>query len=270
MFACATFPFLFGVMFGDIMHGLLFFLFAAYLCFKKDQIIASKSALAGFVKIRYILLLMGFFGCYNGFIYNDMMAIPLNIVPSCFKMGREPAIETVKSHDDYLYLYISEDKDCIHHFGIDQTWYLAPNSLTYMNNFKMKLSVIFGVLQMGLGICMKAANASYFGHKIEFYFEFIPQITLLLALFGWMDLMIIVKWLTPYHSEPEGQGQKVPAIITQMVNMFLKGGATDGDPLIGTESTMKVIQTVLLCNLYFNYSGCLRLCPSHVVCKAMC
>jgi vacuolar-type H+-ATPase subunit I/STV1 len=31
-----TFPFFFGVMFGDIVHGLLIFAFALLLCFKKD------------------------------------------------------------------------------------------------------------------------------------------------------------------------------------------------------------------------------------------
>jgi hypothetical protein len=29
---------------------------------------------------------------------------------------------------------------------------------------------------------------------LDFFFEFIPQIVLLLALFGWMDTLIIGKW----------------------------------------------------------------------------
>lgn len=176
MFACATFPFLFGVMFGDILHGFMFFCLSTYLCWFKDSIIKNKSILAPFVKIRYILLLMGFFGCYNGFIYNDMAAIPLNIIPTCFTTKvRQATKEGAKDDKNlYEYFYYSEDKECIHNFGIDQTWYLAPNQLTFMNNFKMKLSVIFGVLQMGLGITMKAFNATYFKNYIDFFFEFIP------------------------------------------------------------------------------------------------
>jgi V-type H+-transporting ATPase subunit a len=38
----------------------------------------------------------------------------------------------------------------------------------------MKLSVILGVLQMGMGVSMKAFNASYFGNKLDFWFEFLP------------------------------------------------------------------------------------------------
>lgn len=51
---------------------------------------------------------------------------------------------------------------------------MGRNELQYTNSLKMKLSVIFGVLQMSLGICMKAFNAHYFKSKIDFFFEFIP------------------------------------------------------------------------------------------------
>lgn len=62
---------------------------------------------------------------------------------------------------------------------------------------KMKTSVILGVLQMSLGVTMKGFNALYFGQTVDFLFEFIPQICLLLALFGWMDTLIIAKWNYP-------------------------------------------------------------------------
>jgi V-type H+-transporting ATPase subunit a len=35
IFATVTFPFLFGVMFGDIFHGAILILFATYLCYAK-------------------------------------------------------------------------------------------------------------------------------------------------------------------------------------------------------------------------------------------
>ena len=35
-FNIITFPFLFGLMFGDIGHGMILLLFAIYLCFKKE------------------------------------------------------------------------------------------------------------------------------------------------------------------------------------------------------------------------------------------
>lgn len=58
---------------------------------------------------------------------------------------------------------------------------------------------------------MKALNALYGKKYIEFYFEFIPQIVLLFALFGFMDLMIMLKWTTDYDSMV---GAKPPSIIT--------------------------------------------------------
>lgn len=45
---------------------------------------------------------------------------------------------------------------------------------------------------------MKGLNSIKFGKPIDFLFEFIPQMWLLLALFGFMDFLIIVKWLTDY------------------------------------------------------------------------
>lgn len=84
LFAIVTFPFLFGIMFGDIGHGFILFLFALYLCIQKDDIIQSKSPLKAALKARYLLLLMGLFACYCGWMYNDLLSIPLNLFGSCY------------------------------------------------------------------------------------------------------------------------------------------------------------------------------------------
>ena len=47
---------------------------------------------------------------------------------------------------------------------------------------------------MSMGIIIKGLNSLYFKRMLDFFFEFIPQIILLLALFGWMDALIIGKW----------------------------------------------------------------------------
>lgn len=46
---------------------------------------------------------------------------------------------------------------------------------------------------------MKGFNAVHFKRPLDFIFEFIPQIILILALFGWMDILIIAKWLNVKH-----------------------------------------------------------------------
>ena len=74
-FGIVSFPFEFGVMFGDIGHGGMILLGAILLILFPDQI--TKIGGGGFVKIRYMLCLMGIFATFMGFLYNDFMSIPL-------------------------------------------------------------------------------------------------------------------------------------------------------------------------------------------------
>lgn len=74
---------------------------------------------------------------------------------------------------------------------------------------------------MSFGVFMKALNSLYFRRYVDFFFEFIPQIVLLLVLFGFMDLMIIIKWLTDYSKLV---GVTPPSIITSMIAMSLNLG----------------------------------------------
>lgn len=94
-------------------------------------------------------------------------------------------------------------------FGIDPAWYLSDKELPYINSFKMKTAVIFGVAHMVLGILIKGLNSAYFGRWAEFSFEFIPQLILMLAMFGYMDVLIVLKWLTDYS----GIENQAPSII---------------------------------------------------------
>jgi V-type H+-transporting ATPase subunit a len=76
---------------------------------------------------------MGFFSFYCGFIYNDFTSIPLYIFGgSCYQ-------NDFNIHQSYL------KTDCVYPVGVDPSWYLAKNELTYFNSLKMKLSVILGV-----------------------------------------------------------------------------------------------------------------------------
>ena len=51
-------------------------------------------------------------------------------------------------------------------FGLDPTWHVAENELTFINSFKMKTSVILGVMQMTLGLVVKFSNAFYFRDRL--------------------------------------------------------------------------------------------------------
>lgn len=65
----------------------------------------------------------------------------------------------------------------------------------------MKLSVIFGVTHMTIGIGVKGLNSLFFGRYLDLIFEVITGLIILLGLFGWMDLLIFAKWsfvMDPY------------------------------------------------------------------------
>ena len=129
LFSIITFPFLFGIMFGDIGHGLLLSLLSLYITINFNKIKESDSILKILLKYRYILLLMGFFSFFCGIIYNDFMAIPISFFSSCYINDKRQNIAKKKNN-------------CIYPIGIDPKWYAASNDLTFTNSFKMKLSVI--------------------------------------------------------------------------------------------------------------------------------
>lgn len=88
VFAIVTFPFLFGVMFGDVGHGGLLLIAGILMCLFNDQI--QRSSLAALGGVRYLILIMGIFAFYNGFVYNEFFAIPLELNQSCYK--EEPTV----------------------------------------------------------------------------------------------------------------------------------------------------------------------------------
>jgi V-type H+-transporting ATPase subunit a len=60
----------------------------------------------------------------------------------------------------------------------------------------MKMSILLGVAQMNLGIIMSYCNARFFKNSVNVWFQFIPQVIFLNSLFGYLSLLIIVKWCT--------------------------------------------------------------------------
>lgn len=151
VFTVVTFPFLFGIMFGDIGHGAVLFLVGAVLCFLADFIRKKAPAMEGILCIRYLFLLMGIFACFAGVIYNDFMAIPLYLFDSCYTM-EEIHMEShhIESHrvsaDNSIPMIVKQKVDCVYPVGIDPAWHLGANELAFLNSLKMKLSVILGVL----------------------------------------------------------------------------------------------------------------------------
>ena len=96
----------------------------------------------------------------------------------------------------------------------------------------MKLSVIFGVSHMTLGILIKGSNNIFARNYIEFFFEFIPQLLFLLATFGYMCFLIFLKWLQDYSKDVS----KAPSILSIMINFGMDfGGVEIDDVLLGSQ-----------------------------------
>merc|ERR1711957_390465 len=79
-------------------------------------------------------------------------------------------------------------------FGLDPAWHGTNNELLFVNNMKMKLSVLIGVLQMLLGVALRFSNAVYDKNGVDLFFECIPMLIFMVCFFGYMDFMILYKW----------------------------------------------------------------------------
>ena len=89
----------------------------------------------------------------------------------------------------------------------------------------MKFAVIIGVFQMSIAIFLKLINTIHFRQYLDMIFEWLPQQIFLLTTFGYMCLLIIVKWNIEWGS-PENPASNAPSIIGQMIAMPLKLGST--------------------------------------------
>ena len=77
-----TFPFFFGMMFGDMGHGSIIMVFGLILMIFNDKL--KEGPMKSVLPVRYLLFLMGFMATYCGSIYNEFFAIPTNIFGSCY------------------------------------------------------------------------------------------------------------------------------------------------------------------------------------------
>jgi V-type H+-transporting ATPase subunit a len=87
---------------------------------------------------RYIILLMGLFSIYTGFMYNDIFSKSLHIWHSAWTFTENNGTISA-SLNDHRYP-----------FGLDPGWHGAVNGLVFTNSYKMKMSVVLGVIHVRL------------------------------------------------------------------------------------------------------------------------
>ncbi|XP_008224871.1 PREDICTED: V-type proton ATPase subunit a1 [Prunus mume] len=191
VYTCITFPFLFAVMFGDWGHGICLLLGALILIARETKLSAQK--LGSFMEMlfggRYVLLLMSLFSIYCGLIYNEFFSVPFHIFGGSAYKCRDTAcseaytIGLIKYRDPYP-------------FGVDPSWRGSRSELPFLNSLKMKMSILLGVAQMNLGILLSYFNARFFSSSIDIRYQFVPQVIFLNSLFGYLSLLIVIKWCT--------------------------------------------------------------------------
>ena len=82
-----TFPFLFGMMFGDLGHGSIIFTFSAFMVMFNKQL--KGSILEVLLPYRYMFMLLGLMSSYCGLMYNEFFALPMNLFGSCYNIDKK-------------------------------------------------------------------------------------------------------------------------------------------------------------------------------------
>ncbi|XP_034869327.1 V-type proton ATPase 116 kDa subunit a isoform X1 [Mirounga leonina] len=243
-----TFPFLFAVMFGDVGHGLLMFLFALAMVLTENRpaVKAAQNEIwRTFFSGRYLLLLMGLFSVYTGFIYNECFSRATTIFPSGWSVA---AMATQSGWSDaflaeHPLLTLDPAVSGVflgpYPFGIDPVWSLAVNHLSFLNSFKMKMSVILGVTHMTFGVVLGVFNHVHFGQWHRLFLETLPELIFLLGLFGYLVFLVIYKWL----SVSAAGSAAAPSILIHFINMFLFSRSPTNQPLFPGQ---EVVQSTLV------------------------
>jgi len=234
VYTIITFPFLFAIMFGDAGHGVIAFMFALWCIVKEKQLLARKSdneIWNYFFNGRYLIALMGIFSIYTGLIYNDIFSKSLNIFGSSWQVTMsfneirheksvmiDPAARGANASIKGYY-------GSPYPFGVDPVWQIAINKIVFLNSFKMKISIILGVIHMLFGLVVSFLNSKYFNKKVNIICEFIPQFMFLSFMFGYMSLLMIHKWTAYVAGGFEGDTltteRCAPSILITFINMVL-------------------------------------------------
>ncbi|TYH85904.1 hypothetical protein ES332_D01G005000v1 [Gossypium tomentosum] len=229
VYTIVTFPFLFAVMFGDWGHGICLLLATLFFIIREKKLSSQK--LGDITEMtfggRYVIMMMSLFSIYTGFIYNECFSVAFDLfAPSAYacrdlSCRDADSIGLIKVRDTYP-------------FGVDPAWHGTRSELPFLNSLKMKMSILLGVAQMNLGILISYSNATFFGKSLNIWFQFIPQMIFLNSLFGYLSLLIIVKWCTGSQAD----------LYHIMIYMFLSPTDELGDNQLFPYQ--KTVQLVLL------------------------
>ncbi|CAH2295753.1 V-type proton ATPase 116 kDa subunit a [Pelobates cultripes] len=245
-----TFPFLFAVMFGDFGHGFLMSLFALLMVLYETNPKLHRTQneiVRMFFEGRYIILLMGLFSIYTGLIYNDCFSKSVNIFGSSWNVSAMyPDGSSIKKHVNSTFLALDPNVTGvlkgIYPFGIDPIWNLATNRLTFLNSFKMKMSIILGVSHMTFGVVLSVFNYLHFKKTFNIFLVFIPEFIFMVFIFGYLVFMIVYKWLA-WSAE---FSKDAPSVLLHFIHMFMFATDKNNLPLYKSQFGIQVFLMVIV------------------------
>uniref|UniRef100_A0A8C5D8G1 V-type proton ATPase subunit a n=1 Tax=Gouania willdenowi TaxID=441366 RepID=A0A8C5D8G1_GOUWI len=244
VYTIITFPFLFAVMFGDVGHGLLMSLAALWMVLEEKDPKLKNSSNEIFRMMfggRYLILLMGLFSVYTGAVYNECFSRSLNTFNSAWHVHPMFVNNVWNSSVLAGSQYLSMDPalpgvfTSPYPFGIDPIWGLSNNKLTFLNSYKMKMSVIIGIIHMTFGVCL-----SFFNY-CSIFFVLIPQLLFMLCLFGYLVFMVIYKWFAYGAAQSKG----APSILIHFIDMFLFSDNPGNPPLYKGQSVVQLVLVIV-------------------------
>ncbi|XP_071820833.1 V-type proton ATPase 116 kDa subunit a 1-like isoform X2 [Apostichopus japonicus] len=219
-FTIITFPFLFAVMFGDAGHGLIMTLFALWLILREKQLantLAKNEMVGPLYSGRYIIFLMGLFSIYSGILYNDCFSKSINIFGSSWKVGSMINKTDLSQPGSFILNPADSFAGSPYPIGVDPIWQVSNNKLNVLNSLKMKLSVTLGISQMVFGVILSYVNYRFFRQRMDVYLVFIPQLIFIMFIFGYLILMIFLKWFL----FDDTNSSEAPSLIITLINMFM-------------------------------------------------
>eukprot|EP00747_Dinoflagellata_sp_TGD_P184174 gnl/TRDRNA2_/TRDRNA2_39575_c0_seq1.p1 gnl/TRDRNA2_/TRDRNA2_39575_c0~~gnl/TRDRNA2_/TRDRNA2_39575_c0_seq1.p1 ORF type:complete len:804 (-),score=201.51 gnl/TRDRNA2_/TRDRNA2_39575_c0_seq1:200-2611(-) len=218
VFTYVTFPFIFGMMYGDVGHGFLLFLAGVFMCAKSESL---RYTVPAAFTARFMVLQMGMCATFAGFMYNDFFSVGMQIWPSKF--------EDPNGDGNFVPTYdvTNSGGEGPYPFGLDPAWIGASNELLFVNSLKMKMSVLFGVLQMIVGVLVRWSNALYEKNMVDFICECLPMMVFMICFFGWMDFLILYKWTHPVDNAPNIINSMICMGMGQQDNMPMFDGSVE-------------------------------------------
>lgn len=159
---------------------------------------------------------------YCGVIYNDFGGKSINIFGSSWRVNHN--MSTVISNK-FLDLDPKTDySQSAYPIGIDPVWGLASdNRIIFLNGFKMKIAIVFGVIHMIFGVTMSLFNHIYFRDTVSIVTAFVPQIIFMVFLFFYLVVLMFVKWFLYSATDKRVRygTSCAPSILITFINMMM-------------------------------------------------